>query len=332
MTEVSLQLIRSIAHQTMQYPFKVWGFGEGIALEALAEASDVTDDASYWSFILDLFDRWVSRPLQESDHSAPGMLLLVAYERTGDARYLTCAHQLADHMLALPTHSGAALHRPQHPDYHDYLYVDCMEVDGPFLCKLAAVTDNSTLFDAGAAQVLAYARLLQDDDTGLFYHQYNQSTKAVNGAFWGRGNGWALLGLLKTLMLLPTTHSDYSETRQRFEYLANALIGLQAASGGWHTVLDRPDSYEETSLPAMFGYGLLKAFKLNLLDRDVTAIVERAWHAAGDSIRDGRLTGVSIATPPGNAEHYAQIAVGEGFPWGQGPLLLFALERMHTLR
>jgi unsaturated rhamnogalacturonyl hydrolase len=324
-TEVTTQLIRSISHHTMQYPFKVWRFGEGIALEALAEASDVIDEPTYWQFVYNLFEGWVVRPLQEADHSAPGMLLLSAYERTGDVRYLACARQLADYMLTLPTHNGAALHRPQHPDYHDCLYVDCMEVDGPFLCKLAAVTDDSALYDVGAAQVLAYARLLQDEQSGLFYHQFNQSTASVNGAFWGRGNGWALLGLLKTLMLLPTTHHSYSEIRQSFERLADALIGLQANSGGWHTVLDQPTSYEEASLPAMFGYGLLKGAKLRLLESSVEATVTRAWDATHAHIRDGKLTGVSVATPPGNASHYAQIAVGEGFPWGQGPLLLFAL-------
>ena len=62
------------------------------------------------------------------------MLLVTAYQETGDARYLERARELAQHMLGLPrTVHDAALHRPQHPDYHDYLYVDCMEVDGPFL-------------------------------------------------------------------------------------------------------------------------------------------------------------------------------------------------------
>jgi hypothetical protein len=40
---------------------------------------------------------------------------------------------------------------------------------------------------------------------------------------------------------------------------------------------------------------------------------------------DGLLEGVSIATPPGTAAHYNSIETGGGYPWGQGPSLLFAL-------
>ncbi|MEM6528538.1 MAG: hypothetical protein AAF653_09595 [Chloroflexota bacterium] len=77
MAERSLNSVNQIATQTMRYPFKVWGFGEGIALEALAAASDAHNEYDYWPFILQLFDQWVSRPVEEADHSAPGMLLLV---------------------------------------------------------------------------------------------------------------------------------------------------------------------------------------------------------------------------------------------------------------
>ena len=36
-------LARNVAQQAMTYPYKVWGFGEGIALRALWQAADVLD-------------------------------------------------------------------------------------------------------------------------------------------------------------------------------------------------------------------------------------------------------------------------------------------------
>ncbi|MEQ8676429.1 MAG: glycoside hydrolase family 88 protein [Aggregatilineales bacterium] len=321
--------IERIAEHTMTYPYKVWGFGEGIALEALWEAADVLQKISYKQFVLDLFEQWLIRPIVEADHSAPGMLVLMAYEYTMDTRFLERAIALAEHMQALPQDkTGGTFHRPQHPDYHDFLYVDCMEVDAPFLCKLARVTGDKAYYDAAVGQILGYSALLQDEESGLFYHQYNGATGQVNGAFWGRGNGWALLGLLKTLLLLPANHPEYAHIKAIFTRLVDALAKYQLPDGAWSTVLNQPDTYAEASLPAMFGYGVQVGMQNGLVDAPYDSLVQNAWNAMNARLDDGLLEGVSIATPPGDAPHYNSIATASGFPWGQGPALLFALSKV----
>lgn len=328
MTSDLLQ-IKRIAEQIIAYPYKVWGFGEGIALEALWEAADLLEETRYKQFLLDLFEQWLKRPLVEADHSAPGMLLLMAYEDTLDTRYLERAIALAEHMRALPeAKTGAALHRPQHPDYHDFLYVDCMEVDAPFLCKLAQVTGENVYAEAAVRQLSGYSALLQDQTSGLFYHQYNAVTDQINGAFWGRGNGWALLGLLKTLLLLSPEHPEYTHIKAIFARLVDALAKCQLADGTWSTVLNQPETYAEASLPAMFGYGVGVGMQTGLLDKKYETLVQKAWNAMNARLEDGLLRGVSIATPPGDAPHYNSIATSSGFPWGQGPALLFCLSQL----
>ncbi len=324
-------LAQAVARQTMAYPFKVWGFGEGFALEALWQAADALGERSYRDFVLDLFERWLAREPQvvEADHSAPGGLLLDVFQHTGDARYADLALRLADHMDALPAGPhGARFHRPAHPDYHDYLYVDCMEVDAPFLCRLAQVSGETGYFDRAAEQILGYSALLQDAATGLFYHQYNRTTGQVNGSFWGRGSGWALLGLLKTLQLLPPDHAAYAEIHARFTRLAGALAERQLATGDWPTVLDQPDTTREASLPAMFGYAFEEAICAGLLPPTFANAAAGAWAAMQERLSaDGLLAGVSVATPPGDAAHYNRIAVGAGYPWGQGPALAWVVQR-----
>ena len=328
MAELDFTQIKGMAEHTMAYPYKVWGFGEGIALEGLWDASEVAQELNYQQFVLDLFEQWLKRPLVEADHSAPGMLLLLAYEYTLDTRFLDRALALAEHMQALPQDkTGAAFHRPEHPDYHDFLYVDCMEVDAPFLCKLAAVTGDTAYYEAAVKQILGYSALLQDDETRLFYHQYNGATGQVNGAVWGRGNGWALLGLLKTLLLLPHNHPEYAHIKAIFTRLVDVLTMCQLSSGAWSTVLNQPETYAEASLPAMFGYGIQVGMQNGLLDGNYKSVVQKAWDAMNTHLEDGLLKDVSIATPPGDAAHYNRIVTGTGFPWGQGPALLFALNR-----
>src|SRR5690606_36346207 len=122
----------------------------------------------------------------EADHSAPGGLLTEVGQAAGNDAYVALALRLAAHMDALPSATGGArFHRPTHANYHDYLYVDCMEVDAPFLCALGHVTGDASYFERAVEQILGYAALLQYPTRGLFYHQYNGTTRQVNGSFWG---------------------------------------------------------------------------------------------------------------------------------------------------
>lgn len=324
-------LLRAVAGQIMAYPFKVWGFGEGIALEALWQAADALSEDAYRAFVIARFEAWLAREprIVEADHSAPGMLLLEVYQSTGDGRYLQLALDLYQHMAALPAdpETGARYHRPRHPDYASYLYVDCMEVDAPFLAMLARVTGDHAYYNEAVAQLEGYAALLQDETTGLFYHQFNRQTRRTNGAFWGRGNGWALLGLVKTLRLLPVYHPGFKTLRRRLERLAAGLTAMQNAHGSWSTVLDQPDTYTESSLPAMFAVGIRAACRAGFIPSTLIDTADRA-HAALLRIlgEDGTLPALSIATPPGDAAHYNTIQTAPVFPWGQGPALLALLD------
>jgi unsaturated rhamnogalacturonyl hydrolase len=321
-------LIRAVASQIMSYPFKVWGFGEGIALEALWQAGSRLHETEFQCFVEACFEQWFARDIVEADHSAPGMLLLELYQVQRDQRYLQRALALHQHFAGLSCDSvtGARYHRPTHPDYASYLYVDCMEVDAPFLAMLGKVTEDSNYYDEAVNQIEGYAALLQDEETGLFYHQFDYRTREVNGAFWGRGNGWALHGLVKTLALLPASHIGFYPLQKRLERLVEALAAVQHADGTWSTVLDQPHTYRESSLPAFFASGILQASRAGFLPTRLAVVGERAAEATMQLLQaDGRLPAISIATPPGNRAHYNSIATGHLFPWGQGPALLTLL-------
>ena len=60
-------------------------------------------------------------------------------------------------------------------------------------------------------EILGYARALQVEadkkEAGLFWHGFEMDC-GNNGQLWARGNGWALMGLVETLTLLPEAHPD----------------------------------------------------------------------------------------------------------------------------
>src|SRR5262249_49808338 len=127
------------------------------------------------------------------------------------------------------------------------VWVDCMHLDGPFLAELANVSGDLRWRELAVDLLLSHAHVLQDEAIGLFSHGFDGSTREANHVFWGRGQGWALLGLLDTLLALP---ADHPEIRQRFVALVDALARCESDSGRWHTVVDVPDTSVETSISA----------------------------------------------------------------------------------
>jgi rhamnogalacturonyl hydrolase YesR len=131
------------------------------------------------------------------------------------------------------------------------------------------------------------------------------------------------MGLVDTLILLPRDHPGRSELHQRLVALIDALGAAQDRSGLWHTVVDRPDTYLESTLAAMAAYALREGFAHRVLDAAAHGRIEAKARAAmhREIAPDGTLQRVSDATPVGALATYASRPFGI-FPWGQGPLLL----------
>src|SRR5687768_494721 len=107
-------LVARMAKATAQYPFKRWGFGESIAMEALLAAGG---EPGQWA--ANLVTEWATEhaPLAHDPlaHVAPGVPLLMLAEREPSDRdtLLTCAHELAAVLTgSVVGRHGAQIHRP----------------------------------------------------------------------------------------------------------------------------------------------------------------------------------------------------------------------------
>jgi unsaturated rhamnogalacturonyl hydrolase len=325
------ELIAQMARQTARYPFKRWGFGESIAMEALLAAGGEPG-----RFAAELVTGWARdhAPLAGDPlaHVAPGVPLLILAEREGNRAepLLGCAYELATVLAesAVGRH-GAQIHRPDLAGWEHEVWVDCMHLDGPFLSLLARLSGDPGYADLAGEILLGHARVLQTERSGLFSHGFDDATGRANGVHWGRGQGWALLGLVDTAANLPHRHPARGEIGQRLDGLVRGLAATEAALGVWHTVVDAPETYVESSVGAFVALGVGRAVRRGLLPTTWSALVDRSWEAVARRVSpDGDLEGVSDATPVGpNALHYGGRARGS-FPWGQGPALLAAVERL----
>lgn len=303
----------------------MWGFGEGIALRGLMSAGRATGDGEPHAFVNALLRAYLGRGVAKSpeEHIAPGAELLMLYEQTGDVSLLDATLKLARMHASFPANKGGArTHRADLPGWRRQIWVDCMDAEAPFLARLGKVTNDENYFDQAADELTAYARLLQDEASGLFQHGYEEAC-GVNGQLWARGNGWALLGLVETLAVLPARHRAGAELRERLHRLCRGLAAHQDSQGLWHTVITNDETYLESTLAVMTAYAFREAFGHDLLKCDEFGEVERrAREAALKCVADdGALRLVSDATPVGELKMYATRTFGV-FPWGQGPLLL----------
>jgi unsaturated rhamnogalacturonyl hydrolase len=309
----------------MRYAYRRWGFGEDIGLRALLELSDAIGEDGPAAFVYALVRDWcaVRSDLAPADHVAPGVVLLELHQRFGDAACLEAALELGALLTSFPSEAGVAVHRRDLDGWRNTIWVDCMALDGPFLARLAHASGDPAWSQAAADALLGYARVLQDDTSGLYHHGFDVATRSTSPVLWGRGNGWALHGLVDTLEALPRQHPYADEARARLARLLDALAGRQAASGLWHTVLDDPTTPLENSTAAFFAAGALKAARLSLVSPSPSLgrMIERAVAALRANIRpDGGLE-ISNATPIGERATYVDRPLGI-YPWGQGPLLL----------
>jgi unsaturated rhamnogalacturonyl hydrolase len=254
------------------------------------------------------------------------VVLLELHEWYGDGPYLETALDLARLIGAFPVLDGVSVHRRDLEPWRDTIWVDCTALDGPFLARLAATTGDAAWAERGVEILLGYARVLQEERSGLFFHGYDVARHATSPVRWARGNGWALHGMVDTLEALPPDQPGAAELRTRLRRLVGALAALQDEGGLWPTVLDDPSSPLEASTAAFYASGVLKAGRLGLLETGAAStsarsLVERALDAILRHARDDGGLEISSATPIGGRATYVEQILGV-YPWGQGPLLL----------
>lgn len=309
-----------------RYPYKVWGFGEAIGLRALRLQGG--DDAA---FVHDLVHGWCARgvKLRHTDHVAPGTVILDLHTETGDPVFIDAALRLGELHLSFGEVDGIPIHRPELEGLSALIWVDCLALDTPFLAGLARTTGDAAWAELGLRGWRAYDSVLRDFGDGLYRHGYDTATRRRSDCAWGRGNGWAMHGLVDTLERLSNDHPARNELREALAGQAAAVLRLQDEGGLWHTILDDPSSPPENSTAAFFLSGLLKARRLGLWAPADEAVFKLAVERAAQAMRLAYAAGpglmVSYATPVGARETYVNAPLG-CFPWGEGPRVLAEAE------
>ena len=208
--------------------------------------------------------------------------------------------------------------RPNFPT-EDHFFVSAV------LGRGFSLTGDASRIDI-LADFLLDAEIQQDN--GLFLH-------SRTGPFhWGRGNGFAALGLAETLTYMPADHPK----RGRIEEMAlrhmTALRDRQEASGMIRQVVDFIGSYQELTATCMVGYSLARGLRLGWLDASFRETVELAWRGVSERI-DDRGNIIDACTGTGNGltlRHYLDREALTGFDDRSGSMALWFAAEIERLR
>ncbi len=331
-------ILRRAADRVLQGDPGEWDFnwGGGVLMAGMMQAGIALDEPAYVHYVQKWADFWRSQyqaemlkdPYIYCGFWVTSFPLYKLHERTGEQQYLEMGRWVMDFMLAkggryrengLGVYAYYAPHREQ-------LWLDTLYMVCPSLAEYTSLTGQQRYVEEAAQQLIVHARYLQDERTGLFSHMYDARIQDQARVFWGRGNGWVTMSCVDVLRRLDRTSPRHEQVRTIFARQMRGLLAVQdQRSGLWRTVLDRPETYLETSASAMFLYGLREGIRLGLLEDQHIHALRKAWTALAEQVdANGVVEGVSDATPALKTwEEYAAIPLAER-PWGTGAFLLAA--------
>lgn len=200
-----------------------------------------------------------------------------------------------------------------------------------FLSQMGKLTGEQKYFDKAARQIIQIARYLWDEEKQLFYHCYYTNLERNGVAYWGRANGWITVSLCMLLEVLP---ADHPKREELLTWLDKQVVGAsryQNANGMWNQLLDKPESYDESSVTAMYVYGVAKGINHGWLNPGYRSIALAGWEALKNTqiTEKGYFSNVCVGTGISDAlPFYYNRPVGENEKHGLGLIIETGIEIM----
>jgi rhamnogalacturonyl hydrolase YesR len=209
------------------------------------------------------------------------------------------------------------------------LWLDDLYMSVPCLAQAGKLTGEKRYYDDAARQVLQFSARMFDRQKGLYMHGWVAGMQHHPQFHWARANGWAIMAMAELLEVLPPDHPDRARILAQFREHAAGLIATQGHAGLWHQLLDRNESYEETSASAMFVFGIARGINRGWLDPLAFGPpASLGWNAvAGKVNAKGQVEGVCVGTGMGwDPMFYMYRPVHVLAAHGYGPVLLAGAE------
>ena len=223
-----------------------------------------------------------------------------------------------------------ARHRPQ----HNTVWLDDMYMGIPTIAYAGIYFNDPKYFDEAATMYKNFVKRMWVPEKKIYRHGYVEGLAQQPTYHWARANGWALLTTVELLDMLPENHPDRPFILNQLQEHVAGLCALQSSEGFWHQLLDRNDSYLETSATAIYCYSIAHAIRKGWLE-GITygGVAQLAWHAISTKItEDGKVAGTCVGTGMAfDPAFYYYRPVSTAAAHGYGPVIWAAAEMISLL-
>lgn len=314
----STQGIAPSADVKAESKFTKWQYVNGVLTVGMIQTADVLKDAKYSAYSRKNFDFIFSnldyfrklyeggaqgveyRPvfhigsLDDCGSMAAGLLEVYGFDKK--QAYMDYLQRVGDYILNKQVRFPDGTLARNNPRKMT-IWADDLYMSVPFLARMGKQTGDNKYFDFAIQQVEQFNRYLYDSTTGLYFHCFYNDENMNGVAHWGRCNGWLALAQTELLNDLPADHPKRPELQK---LLLRQIVGFsryQDTSGMWHQVLDRPDSYLESSVTAMFVYTVAHAVNKGWINKSFITIAQNGWEGLGRKVTaDGQVQDICIGT------------------------------------
>lgn len=340
----------------IESPYNDWRYWNGVLNIAMLRLADFFNEPRFSeftekniSFVFDNYEWFKEKHKDENkwnypfgqffimeeldDCGAMGASVIEVYKTDKQPRYKNYIDSAAKHILKVQGRLKDKTLVRAFPNKWT-LWADDLYMALSFISRMGELTGDKKYFDDAALQVINFHQYLFDKNASLMHHFYYSDLNVCGNAFWGRANGWALLAQVELLDRLPQNHP---KRKILIELLQKHILGIaryQSPKGLWHQLLDKEDSYLETSCSAMFTYSIARAINKGYLDKRYTSIALHGWEGVMTKIRnDGLVEDICAGT--GTSDdliHYYTRPTPLNDIHGLGAVLLAGTEIMQLLK
>jgi rhamnogalacturonyl hydrolase YesR len=214
------------------------------------------------------------------------------------------------------------------------LWADDMYMGIPALAETGHLTGKKKYYDDAVNNALNFAKHLYNDKLDIYTHGLNMNNPDAPRFYWARANGWAVLSMSDLLDVLPKDHPGYPKVLAQLKKSLHGIAELQSGSGLWHQMIDRNDSYLETSASAIFVYVFAHAINEGWISPTTYgSIAQAGWQGLTTRINErGQVDGTCVGTTfAGDQVYYYNRPTSVNALHGYGPTLLAGAEMIRLL-
>ncbi len=331
--------------------FRIGSYEWGITYQALLAAAKVTGDEKYSDYVKTRFEfiAEVAPKFRGQAECQDAQMEQILHPRALDDCGTMCAAMMKcnvenaeltpiienyfdfveNQQYRLPDRTFAR-HRPQ----HNTVWLDDMYMGIPTIACRGIYTGEAKFFDEAATMYKNFVQRMWVPEKGIYRHGYVEGLEEQPTYHWARANGWALLTTVELLDMLPENHPDRPFILAQLKRHVHGLASYQSSEGFWHQLLDRTDSYLETSATAIYTYSIAHAINEGWLEGITYGpVAQLGWQALATQITgEGRVTGTCVGTGMAfDPAFYYYRPVSAAAAHGYGPAIWAATEMLRLL-